>query len=168
MEMAREFLTKQGLPKERVDRVAEIIENVGFKNELGRIETAAAAAIQFGTAAAAARVTAVATQVDPLLAIVQDADRLDAIGALGIARCFTFGGAKGRPMFDPDHAPNAHMTKEEYAKGASAPSINHFYEKLLKLKDLMKTSAGRRRAAQRHQVMVQFLKDFDDEWFGRA
>lgn len=95
----------------------------------------------------------------PELAIVQDADRLDAIGAIGIARAFTYGGFKGREIYNPEIEPNLNMSKEEY-KNSPAPTINHFYEKLLLLKDKMNTPTGRKLAEQRHQFMEAYLQQF--------
>lgn len=97
------------------------------------------------------------------LDVIQDADRLDAMGAIGIARCFNYGGFKNRELYNPDIPPNLHMTKEEYKK-STAPSINHFYEKLLLLKDKMNTETGRKIAEQRHVFMVKFLEQFYNEW----
>lgn len=95
--------------------------------------------------------------------IVQDADRLDALGAIGIARTFAYGGAKGRLMYDPKVPPREAMTKEEYRK-SNDPSLNHFYEKLLKLKDLMNTEYAKRLAEERHLYMEQFIEQFMKEW----
>ncbi|MED1624245.1 HD domain-containing protein [Bacillus pseudomycoides] len=95
--------------------------------------------------------------------IVQDADRLDALGAIGIARTFAYGGAKGRLLYDPNIPPREEMTKEEYRKNDD-PSLNHFYEKLLKLKDLMHTDAAKREAEIRHRYMEEFIEQFMKEW----
>lgn len=98
--------------------------------------------------------------------VVQDADRLDAIGAMGIARVFVYSGAKGRPVHDPSVAPRENMTVEEYRSGRDT-AVNHFYEKLLKLKDLMNTGTGRNRAEGRHRFMEEYLERFYGEWEGR-
>ena len=100
------------------------------------------------------------------LEIVQDADRLDAIGAVGIARTFNYGGFKNREIYNPEIVPNLKMSKEEY-KNSTAPTINHFYEKLLLLKDKMNTETGKKIAQQRHDFMETFLVQFYNEWNGK-
>ena len=99
------------------------------------------------------------------LDVIQDADRLDAIGAIGIARCFNYGGFKNRPLYDPEINTNLEMNKEEYKK-STAPTINHFYEKLLLLKDKMNTKTGQLLAKERHCYMEEFLQYFFEEWNG--
>ncbi|KAB2047690.1 hypothetical protein ES319_A13G064900v1 [Gossypium barbadense] len=104
----------------------------------------------------------------PEFGVVQDADRLDAIGAIGIARCFTFGGNRNSVLHDPAIQPRLDLSKEQYMKKEEQTTVNHFHEKLLKLKDSMKTKAGLRRAEKRHKVMEEFLKQFYAEWDGKA
>lgn len=137
---AREFLQSQGVQSAVIEHVVEIIRHISFKggnNQPGFIS--------------------------PELQVVQDADRLDAMGAIGIARAFHYGGFKNRLLYHPDIRPNLNMTKEEYKK-SDAPTINHFYEKLLLLKDRMNTKTGRALAVKRHGFMVQFLEEFMEEW----
>ncbi len=99
------------------------------------------------------------------LAVVQDADRLDALGAIGIARAFNYGGFKNRELYNPSINPDLHMSKEAYKK-STAPTINHFYEKLLLLKERMNTKTGRKLAEERHRFMEIFLEQFFKEWDG--
>jgi uncharacterized protein len=142
---ARNFLIEQGVPKKEGKHIVKIIKNVSFKNSLEENPN------KFSSKE---------------LEVVQDADRLDAIGAIGIARCFNYGGFKNRALYDPEIRPNLEMTKEEYKK-STAPTINHFYEKLLLLKDEMNTEAGKKIAESRHQFMETYLKQFYDEWNGK-
>lgn len=141
--IAREFLFKQNVDSIIIEHVINIIENISFKggNEAQKFKSAE-------------------------LDVIQDADRLDAIGAIGIARCFNYGGFKNRKLFDPSILPNMNMTKEEYKK-SMAPTINHFYEKLLLLKDRMNTNTGREIASKRHKFMEQYLEQFYAEWDGK-
>ncbi|MDQ0108325.1 uncharacterized protein J2T02_003453 [Chitinophaga terrae (ex Kim and Jung 2007)] len=139
---ATAFLESLQVPPGVIEAVVNIIRYISFK---GGNEKAA--------------------YTSPELAIVQDADRLDAIGAIGIARAFNYGGFKNRAIYDPGIAPNLSLTKEEYKK-STAPTINHFYEKLLRLKDRMNTATGRQLAAERHAYMEGFLEQFYKEWGG--
>ena len=141
--VAREFLFEHNVDSSVIEHVVKIIENISFNKSLEAGEKFISLELQ----------------------VVQDADRLDAIGAIGIARCFNYGGFKNRKMFDPDIQPNLNMTKEEYKK-SKAPTINHFYEKLLLLKDKMNTKAGKRIAKERHKYMEEFLDQFYAEWDG--
>ncbi len=139
---ARQFLESLAVDEPIVDHVVQIIRHVSFKggHQDGSFHSAE-------------------------LAVVQDADRLDALGAIGIARAFNYGGHKGRGLYDPAISPNLHMSVEEY-KHSTAPTINHFYEKLLLLKDLMNTETGRKMAEERHRFMEAYLEQFYHEWNG--
>jgi uncharacterized protein len=154
-----EVLNEVLVEYDRIDLVKKIISQMGFKEELSNNSES-----KIGGAV----VDEDDVRNDLIFKIVQDADRLDAIGAIGIARTFCFGGAKGNPMYVPGIEPNVGLTKEEYVNnhGNVNPTINHFHEKLLKLKDLMKTESGKKRACGRHEVMVRFLNDFSNEWEG--
>ena len=138
--IARTFLFNLNVDSAVIEHVIQIIENISFKG--GNVKQ------KFHSKE---------------LEVVQDADRLDAIGAIGIARCFNYGGFKNRQLYNPDIKPNLKMTKEEY-KVSTAPTINHFYEKLLLLKDKMNTKTGLKIALQRHEYMECFLKQFYNEW----
>ncbi|AXB55871.1 HD domain-containing protein [Flavobacterium fluviale] len=139
---ARAFLEAQNVSEDTVVHVVNIIENISYKG--GNFEK------KFSS-----------VELD----IVQDADRLDAIGAIGVARAFNYGGFKNRALYNPEIAPVTNMTKEEYKKN-NAPTINHFYEKLLLLKDKMNTEKGKEIAAERHHFMETFLAQFYAEWEG--
>lgn len=140
-DMARKFLESEHIEESVINHVINIIKYVSFKNETGQ---------DFHS---------------PELDVIKDADRLDAIGAIGIARTFNYGGFKNRAIYDPDIKSNPHQTKEEY-KQSTAPTINHFYEKLLLLKDKMTTETGKRIAKNRHDFMLLFLDQFYAEWEG--
>lgn len=140
--IARAFLEKQNVSGEVTDHVVQIIRNISFK---GSYDTRSFHSRE--------------------LDVVQDADRLDAIGAIGIARTFNYGGFKNRELYNPDIQPKHYKTKEEYKKSTS-PTINHFYEKLLLLKDMMNTETGKRIALERHRYMENFLEQFYGEWNG--
>ena len=140
--IARQFLEQEQLDKATIEHVIAIIENLSFKG--GNFKS------KFHSKE---------------LEIVQDADRLDAIGAIGIARTFNFGGFKNRSLYDPSISPKMNMTKEEY-KNSTAPTINHFYEKLLLLKDKMNTETAKKIAANRNAFMERFLAQFYAEWEG--
>ena len=140
--VAREFLESQNASEETIQHVVNIIENISFKG--GNFDK------KF---------------TSKELEIVQDADRLDAIGAIGIARTFNYGGFKNRQLYNPTIAPKLNMTKEEYKK-SDAPTLNHFYEKLLLLKDKMNTKTGKQIAQERHKFMELFLSQFYAEWDG--
>jgi uncharacterized protein len=139
---ARAFLHTLEIEDNVINHVIRIIENISFKG---------------GKEAQ----TFQSTELD----VVQDADRLDALGAIGIARTFNYGGFKNREIYNPTIPSNLNMTKEEYKK-STAPSINHFYEKLLLLQDRMNTATGKAMAAKRHQFMESYLEQFYSEWEG--
>lgn len=140
--LARNFLEQENVNIKNIEQVILIIENISFK---GGNFSKAFQSIE--------------------LDIVQDADRLDAIGAIGIARTFNYGGFKNRAIYNPDILPNLSMTKEQY-KNSDAPTINHFYEKLLVLKDKINTKTGKEIAQNRHDFMESFLTQFYAEWEG--
>lgn len=140
LKISKDFLEEIHVEAELIEQVLLVIKNISFKNR------------------------AEAPENPPLeLQIVQDADRLDAIGAIGIARTFNFGGFKNNLMYHPEIKPNLGMNKEEYKKSIGT-TINHFYEKLLLLKNLMNTETAKRIASERHDFMLQFLDEFYKEW----
>ncbi|WP_160066962.1 HD domain-containing protein [Sphingobacterium bovisgrunnientis] len=141
--VAGEFLASIGVDQKIIEHVQNIILNMSFKASLGEVAFHSKE-----------------------LEIAQDADRLDAIGAIGIARAFSYGGYKNREMYDPNIKPKTNLSKEEY-KNTTAPTINHFYEKLLLLKDKMNTPTAKAIAEQRHQYMEGFLQQFYAEWEGK-
>ena len=140
---AIEFLKKQYVDEDIIIHIKNIILFISYKSSLDTSK-------KF---------------TSPELDVIQDADRLDAIGAIGIARCFNYGGFKNRSLYDPAIEPNLEMTKEQYKK-STAPTINHFYEKLLLLKDKMNTKTGQLLAKERHRYMEGFLQQFYEEWNG--
>ena len=137
---AKEFLTSLKVDEKIIGHVVNIIENISFKggNEKQKFKS---------------------IELD----IIQDADRLDAIGAIGIARTFNYGGFKGRELYNPEIKPDLNMTKDKYKKSTS-PTINHFHEKLLLLKDKMNTKTAKKMAEKRHEFMLNYLKEFHNEW----
>ena len=143
-QIARAFLEEQEVAEPTIAHIENIIRYVSFKG--GNHSTT------FSSAE---------------LQVIQDADRLDALGAIGIARTFNYGGFKNRAIYDPGIPPKLDMTREEYKK-STAPTVNHFYEKLLLLKDRMNTPTGRQMAKRRHQFMEQYLEEFYREWEGEA
>ncbi len=142
--LAFNFLKTQQVNTATINHVVNIIKHISFKNSFDKNEK------KF---------------TSKELEVVQDADRLDAIGAIGIARCFNYGGFKNRALYNPDILPNLTMTKEAYKK-STAPTINHFYEKLLLIKDKMNTKTGYKIAEKRHVFMETFLSQFYNEWEG--
>ena len=140
--VASDFLKSQNVDDKIIEEVVQIINNISFKG--GNFQK---------------------TYNSIELDIVQDADRLDAIGAIGIARVFNYGGFKNRVLYDPEIFPSLDMTKEDYKNNAN-PTLNHFYEKLLLLKDKMNTKTGKKIADERHLFMENYLSQFYAEWNG--
>ncbi len=138
--LASNFLLEQGVDQEIQEHIRDIIQHVSYK---GGFSQEKISSIEFH--------------------IVQDADRLDAIGAIGIARAFNYGGFKNRPIHNPEKPLQEYQDSKAYHR-SDAPTINHFYEKLLKLKDLINTSTGLKMAEERHAYMLQFLDRFFNEW----
>ena len=147
--VARKFLESLQVEESMIKHIENIIIHISYKSSLP-IKNNKQISNKF---------------TSPELDVIQDADRLDAIGAIGIARCFNYGGFKNRPMYNPAIKPKLNQTKEAY-KNSNAPTINHFYEKLLLLKDKMNTKTGKQLAEERHQYMETFLMQFYNEWNG--
>lgn len=141
---ARQWLESQSSDETDIAHVEEIIRTVSFKG---------------------AGVASTMTTLEGK--IVSDADKLDALGAVGIARAFAYGGSKQRPIYDPAVKPELHATFEAYKNNRDGHTVNHFYEKLLLLKDRLYTDEAKRLAEQRHAYMETFLKEFYAEWDGR-
>lgn len=152
---ASEFLLNKNADSEVIAHVTQIIDNMSFKNSFAVTERWSLSEVEMSRSFTSKE-----------MEVVQDADRLDAIGAIGIARCFNYGGFKDRALYNPDIKPNLNMTKSEY-KNSDAPTINHFYEKLLLLKDQMNTKTGKCIALERHNYMEGFLEQFYAEWEGK-
>ncbi len=143
--IAKKFLSSLQLNQKVIDQVVNIITHISFKNSLPTYNRSKYNSKE--------------------LQIVQDADRLDAIGAIGIARAFNYGGFKNRELYNPAISPDPNLTKEAYKK-STAPTINHFHEKLLLLKDKMNTRTGKKLAEERHNYMRNYLDRFYSEWNG--
>ncbi len=139
-EIARKWLLTLELNENDIRRITHIVDNVSFKGELSKNKMRSIEG-----------------------KIVQDADRLESIGAIGIARCFTYGGSKSIPIYDPSIKIKRRMTKKQFKKHQGT-SVNYFYEKLLLLKDLMNTKTAKKIANKRHKYMLNFLKEFFIEW----
>ena len=143
--VARQWLSSLNIDEPVIDQVCEIIETISFKG-------------------AKVKVSSMRTLEGK---VVQDADRLEAIGAIGVARAFAYGGSRGRLIYDPDVLPELHDSFEKYKSG-NGHTINHFYEKLLLLKEKFNTKTGRAIADGRHKFMELFLEQFFNEWAGKA
>jgi uncharacterized protein len=142
-QLSKEWLEKLAVDESVISHVCQIIKDASFKG------------------------SGVATKIKSIEGmVVQDADRLDAIGAIGIARTFAYGGAKGREMYNPNIGPNKHESAEQYKNNQSS-SINHFYEKLLLLKELMNTATAKKIAEKRHKIVEDYLEQFFQEWEGK-
>lgn len=141
-QIAKDFLTKLGVKKSAINEIVAIIQHMSFHKSFEQEEFKSLA-----------------------MDVVSDADKLDAMGAIGIARTFNYGGHKGFALYDPDIPPQKYLNKEDY-KNSNAPTINHFYEKLFLLKDMMQTQTGKKLAEKRHRFMEEYLDRFYKEWEG--
>ncbi|TVP84383.1 MAG: HD domain-containing protein [Alkalicoccus sp.] len=142
-EYLQQWMIAQDIPPAERNKLNYIVESVSFKGGSGQVPETLEAGV------------------------VQDADRLDAIGAVGIARCFMYAGSHGSPMHDPEQRPRYNLTEQEY-RDNSASAVTHFYEKLLTLKDTMNTPSGKKRAEKRHERLENFLDEFYSEWNGNS
>jgi uncharacterized protein len=144
VKLASAFLKETDVEKETARKIMEVVEGIsfkgGFNERSGKSEE---------------------------LKVAQDADRLDALGAIGIARAFSFGGFKGRKIYDPEDKPRDYQDLEAY-RNSNSSTINHFYEKLLKLKDMMNTRTGKKMAEKRHDFMLRYLSQFRKEFEGNT
>lgn len=139
---AERLLNNQNMSADRIKQIFDLVKLVGFNEEIAGTQE----------------------QLPLETKVVQDADRLDALGAIGIARTFAYGGSKKHAMYDPNIKPRENLTQEQYKSGEKSTTINHFYEKLLKIKDMMKTETGKEHAIRRHCFMEMYLQEFFDEW----
>lgn len=142
--IAENYLISKKIDSGVVERIMFIIKNMSFSHSLGKNK--ATTSKEF--------------------CVVQDADRLDALGAIGIARAFAFGGSRGRPLYDPEKKAQKYSSREKYIKGSDS-SFNHFYEKILLLKDLMNTKTAKKIAKERHEFIKNYMKQFILEWEGK-
>ena len=143
-QLAKEWLEKLSVDKNVISHVCQIIKDASFKGAGVKINMKTTEGM-----------------------VVQDADRLDAIGAIGIGRAFAYGGKVGRPLYDPEKSPKQHKSFDDYKKYGDVSTVNHFYEKLLLLKERMNTATAKKIAEKRHKIIENFLEEFFQEWEGK-